>query len=156
MEKQLCVWIDSDLKDVLIKRAQHERATLRDIVEGILQQDVAREQSELLQRQAFPVLHELLEDEIRQSMAQLRMHLREDLHREIVEEMQRLVQTSENRLTQLTGRVVRDVTVLRRFLYALATELVDSEFARNIYEEAREKAARELATRPSVKKAAAS
>jgi predicted HicB family RNase H-like nuclease len=46
MEKQLNVWIAEDLKDALTERAQQEKTTLRDVVEGTLQQDVARARGE--------------------------------------------------------------------------------------------------------------
>ena len=155
MDKQLCVWIDSDLKDALVERAQRENATLRDIVAGILWVDVTRERSEVVHQQIFPVLRELIQTEVRNSLAQLRLEVREDMHVEILEGVRDLARISESRLARLLTRIIRDVSVLHQFLYALVARMVNAEFARNAYADAQEKAAQELAVRPPAKKAAA-
>ncbi len=154
MEKQLNVWIAEDLKDALTERALQEKTTLRDVVEGILQQDIARARGEEIQQQALPVLRDLMQTEVRKGFAQLRNDLREDLEIEILEEMRNLTRTSESRLARLIVRVARDTGVLRRFLYALVARLVDLEFAQEAYEDAKAKTAHELSARSSAKKEA--
>ncbi len=155
MDKQLNVWIAEDLKEALTQRAQYDKSTLREVVEGILQQDVARARGEEIQQQALPVLRDLIQAEVRKGFAQLRNDLREDLEIEILEEMRHLTRTSENRLARLMVRVARDTGVLRRFLYALVARLTDLEFAQEAYEDAKAKTAQELSARSSAKKEAA-
>jgi hypothetical protein len=125
--------------------------TLRKVVENILRMDVAHERSEIIQ-QAFPLLRELMQIEIRKGFAQLRADMREDMHTEIINEVRRLVQVSENRLVRLIVRVAGDTGVIRRFLYALAARVVDGVFAREAYNNAQEKAAKELTTCTTSKK----
>lgn len=152
MDKQLNVWIDSELRDALTERAQRDHTTLRKVVENILRMDVAHERSEIIQQQAFPLLRELMQIEIRKGFAQLRTDVREDMHTEIINEVRGLVQVSESHLARLIVRVAGDTGVIRRFLYALAARVVDVVFARDAYENAKEKVAKELTTRSASKK----
>jgi hypothetical protein len=144
---QLNVWIDGDLKVALAERAKREGKTLTDLVEGILQQDVARERGEIIEQQALPVIRDIVQSELRKMGSQLRTDLREDMQLEIVESIKTMTRTSDNRLAALIVRTVRDGHIIRRLLFALTAKLVSAAFAQEAYENAKEKAGQELAAR---------
>src|SRR6266566_7366588 len=150
--KQLNVWIDADLKDTLTERADREGKTMKDLVEGILRQDVARERGEMIEQQSLPVISEIIDTKLRKYLAQLRTDLREDLRLEILEEVKTITRNSDNRLAELIVRAVRDAGIIRRVLYALVAKMVSPAFAQEAYENAREKAGQELASRVTAKK----
>src|SRR5258708_17270727 len=144
MEKQLNVWIDGDLKQALAERAEGEGRALTNLVEGILQQDMARVRGEIMEQQAMPVVRDIVQSELRRSIAQLRSDLREDMETEIVEAIRTMTRNSDNRLAGLIVRTVRDGGILRRLLFALMSKLVTPAFAQEAYEQAKEKAGQEL------------
>ena len=58
-EKQLNVWIDSDLKDALAERAKREKTSVTDLTEDILRQDMARQNGEVIEQQSLPIIREM-------------------------------------------------------------------------------------------------
>lgn len=146
-EKQLNVWIDSELKDALVDRAKREHTSMKRLVEGILGQDIARMSGNVIEQQAMPIVRDLVQSELRRSMVQLRSDLRDDMETEIVEPIQTMMHDSHKRLASLAGRAVRHGGLIQRMLIALASKLVSPEYAQEIYEDAKdtkEKAGQEL------------
>lgn len=152
--KQLNVWIDSDLKDALSERAEREGKKLKELVEHILRQDVARERGEIIEQQSLPVISDIIDSRLRKATAQLRADLLEDMHLEILEAIKTMIRNSDNRLASLIVRAVRDAGIIRRLLYALVAKTHGADFATEAYESAREKAGQELASRITAKKEA--
>jgi hypothetical protein len=149
--KQLNVWIDGDLKDALSARAEREGKKLKELVEHILRQDVARERGEIIEQQSLPVISEILESKLRKVTAQLRHDLREDMQLEVIQQIKTITRNSDNRLA---GLIVRDAGIIRRMLYALVAKTHGTDFASEAYESAREKAGQELSSRAMAKKEA--
>lgn len=152
--KQLNVWIDGDLKDALSERAEREGKKLKELVEHILRQDVARERGEIIEQQSLPVISDIIDSRLRKATAQLRADLLEDMHLEILEAIKTMIRNSDNRLASLIVRAVRDAGIIRRLLYALVAKTHGADFATEAYESAREKAGQELASRITAKKEA--
>ncbi len=152
--KQLNVWIDGDLKDALSERAEREGKKLKELVEHILRQDVARERGEIIEQQSLPVISDIIDSRLRKATAQLRADLLEDMHLEILEAIKTMIRNSDNRLASLIVRAVRDAGIIRRLLYALVAKTHGAAFATEAYESAREKAGQELASRITAKKEA--
>lgn len=152
--KQLNVWIDGDLKDALTERAEREGKKLKELVEHILRQDIARERGEIIEQQSLPVISEILESKLRKATAQLRNDLREDMQFEMIEQIKTITRNSDNRLAGLIVRTVRDAGIIRRMLYALVAKTHGTDFASEAYESAREKAGQELSSRAMAKKEA--
>lgn len=152
--KQLNVWIDGDLKDALSERAEREGKKLKELVEHILRQDVARERGEIIEQQSLPVISDIIDSKLRKATAQLHADLLEDMHLEILEAIKTMIRNSDNRLASLIVRAVRDAGIIRRLLYALVAKTHGAAFATEAYESAREKAGQELASRITAKKEA--
>jgi len=147
-EKQLNVWIDGHLKDTLAKQAEYEELSVKEFTERIITKAVTQYQGEVLEKQALPIIRDLVQSELRKALAQMLMELREDVHAEIIQQMKYLTQRSDEhhseRIAALSVRTVRDSSINRHLLYSLLAKSQGIAFARDAYEHAKEKAAREL------------
>jgi uncharacterized protein YqeY len=146
-EKQLNVWIDGDLKDALAERAKREKKSVTDLTEDILRQDMARQNGEVIEQQSLPVIREIVTLEIRRAMAQLFKDLRGEMHGDLMEEIKRVSSHSDDRLTKLIVRAVRDAGISRRLVIAHLSKAYGPDFARSAYESAQEDAGKDLAGR---------
>jgi len=150
-DKQLNVWIDSHLKDALAERAKHEKRSLTDLTESILQQDMARKNGEAVEQQALPILREIVTTEVRRGMAQLLNDLRDEIHLDLMEEIKTVMDHGDDRLAKLIVRAVRDTGISRRLVIAHLSQAYGSDVARSAYESAMEDVGKELAGKGTVK-----
>ncbi len=150
-EKQLNVWIDSDLKDALTERAKREKTSVTDLTEDILRQDMARQNGEIIEQQALPIIREIVTTEVRKGIAQLLNDLRNELHPDLMEEIKMVTRISDDRLAKLVVRAVRDAGISRRLVIAHLSKAYGPDFARSAYESAKEDAGKELATKSTAK-----
>lgn len=150
-EKQLNVWIDSSLKDALTERAKREKKSVTDLTEDILRQDMARQNGEVIEQQSLPIIREIVTMELRKGMAQLLRDLRDEMHVDLMEEIKTVSSHSDDRLTKLIVRAVRDAGISRRLVIAHLSKAYGPDFARSAYESAQEDAGKELAGRVTAK-----
>ncbi len=150
-EKQLNVWIDSNLKDALAERAKREKKSVTDLTEDILRQDMARQNGEIIEQQALPIIREIVTTEVRKGMAQLLNDLRDELHLDLMEEIKTVTHRSDDRIAKLVVRAVRDAGISRRLVIAHLSKAYGPDFARSAYESAKEDAGKELASKATTK-----
>ncbi len=129
-DKQLNVWIDSDLKDALAERAKREKKSVTDLTEDILRQDMARQNGEIIEQQALPIIREIVTTEVRKGIAQLLNDLRDELHLDLLEEIKTVVHRSDDRLAKLVVRAIRDAGISRRLVIAHLSKAYGPDFAR--------------------------
>jgi hypothetical protein len=146
-EKQLNVWIDSDLKNALAERAKREKTSVTDLTEDILRQDMARQNGEVIEQQSLPIIREIVAMEVRKGLAQLLSDLHDEMHGALMAEIKTASDHSDDRLTKLIVRAVRDAGICRRLVIAHLSKAYGPDFARSAYGSAQEDAGKELAGR---------
>ncbi len=151
---QLNVWISVEAKAYLDERFKQEGRHLNEQIEDYIRQDMAVHHGEIVEQQSLPMISEIIETKIRKATAQLRTDLREDMQLEMIEQIKTITRNSDNRLAGLIVRAVRDSGIIRRLLYALVAKTHGTAFATEAYDDAREKAGQELASRITAKKEA--
>lgn len=98
MEKQLSVWIDGELKEALIERAQQENVPLKHLIEDILGQSIAHYRGEMIERQALPVIREAMRRELRKAFTQLLTTMRQDMNPKMIGQMTTMTQQSAHQM----------------------------------------------------------
>jgi|SRR5579859_1509593 len=155
MEKQLNVWIDEQMKEALTRRAQQKALSVKQLIQYMISQEVAEYQAEIMEKQALPMIRDLVQSELRKALDQHLGKLQEDFHTEIVLPMKKTIRQSNERTSKhiseriaaLSVRTVRDGSINRHLIYAHLAKSHGSVFAREAYEHAKEKAIRELEAR---------
>jgi hypothetical protein len=144
-DKQLNVWIRSDLRDAIREVAEQEGKTMTAVVEEFLAQGIARLRGEVLEQQSLPVVREAIHSAIGQANAQLYQALREVLHTEVLDDFKSLEKKGDDRLAALLVRAIREGGIARRMIYPLLARLVSESFATTVYQDAVEKTGKDLA-----------
>jgi len=150
-KQQISLWFDPTTRKLITELAgsQHTNA----FIEELVQHEAARRKGELLDTKILPVLRAMIQQEFLGVIAQLQTQLREEVHREnqenkadIVAEMKARERRSDDRLAGLIIRAIREGGISRRMLFTyLAKE--DASFAMEVYEDARSKVGKDIATR---------
>lgn len=123
------------------------------VVEELIRAGLSLKSGEIIAQRSLPVIHEIIEAALRNAQAQLRTDLREEMHREnqeskagIIAEMKARERRSDDRLASLIIRAIREGGISRRMLFTyLAKE--DAQFAMEVYEDAKAKVGKDIATR---------
>jgi hypothetical protein len=139
--KQLDMTIRADLRDFVEEEHIRTGKPTNSIVDELLEFAIAHRRGEITEQQS---LHDIVESALSRTKAELRAELREDMRQEIVEALQEVIRQSTDRMIALLVRAVRDVAIIRRLVYTIIAKAYTPEFARQIYEDAREKAGKEL------------
>lgn len=142
--RQLNVWIQEDLRGYVAKRAEKEERHMNDIVAELIQNDIARHDTQFVEQNSLLVIQELVAAEVRRAHAQLRYDLREDWQQETASFIRR-IQRYYDRQLDLLVIAVRNSSMIRRLVYASLSKAYGSDFARTVYENAKEKTQEELA-----------
>jgi hypothetical protein len=122
-------------------------------IEELIHQEIARRKGEFVENSVLPLLREAIQQEFLRAISQLQTNIREQMHREnqeskadIVAEMKARERRSDDRLAGLIIRAIREGGISRRMLFTyLAKE--DATFAMEVYEDARSKVGKDIATR---------
>ena len=146
-KQQLNVSIDEDLKHALDKKSKREGRTITAIVEEWIQQDTAREQGKLLERQSLPLVRETIREEVRKSNAELYTRLHDAMILEIRDTLKENIAQSTTRLARLITRTVRDSGIIRRLVYTFLSKTHGKVFAAKGYERAEQQTMQELSER---------
>jgi hypothetical protein len=142
---QLNVWIPKDLKDYLADRAKRDnKQGMNVVVAELIRQERAREQGEVVEQQSLPVLQEMMRLEVRQALAEHRREVREDRLLEL-DEQRDYLRRGFDRMAALIVHAIRNGGIGRRLSYSLLAKAYGSTFAQSAFEDAKEKAQRELA-----------
>lgn len=146
-KQQLNVSIDEDLKHAIDQKSKREGRTITAIVEAWIQQDTAREQGEVLERQSLPLVRETIREEVRRSNAELYTRIHDAMIREIRDTLKENIAQSTTRLAKLMTRTVRDSGIIRRLVYAFLSKTHGKVFATKGYEHAEQQTMKELSER---------
>ncbi len=129
-------------------------------LEELVQQEAARRRGEIIDAAILPVLREVIQQEFLRAISQLLTDLREELRRQhvslqeelrheeaaIIAEMKARERRSDDRLAGLIIRAIREGGISRRMLFTyLAKD--DSQFAMEVYEDAKAKVGKDIANR---------
>jgi predicted transcriptional regulator len=144
-DKQLNVWIRSDLRDAIREVAEQRGRTMTTVVEELLAQGIARLRGEVIEQQSLPVVREAIQREVERANAQLAQTLREWLSTEFLNELTAREKKGDDRLAALVVRAIREGGLARRLLYPLLARLISESFAATAYQDAVEKTGKDLA-----------
>lgn len=133
MEKQLSVWINGELKEALIERARQENVPLKHLIEDILGQSMAHYRGEMIERQALPVIREVMRRELRKAFTQLLTTMRQDMNPKMIDQMTTVTQQSAH---QMAVHLCRHGTINRQLLYTLLSHTIGETLAHDAYEQA--------------------
>ncbi len=150
-KRQLNVRLDSLTCETITELAKGEHTNA--FIEKLVQQEAARRKGELIDSKLLPVMREMIQQEFLRVVADLRTDLREEMHREtqenkadIIAEMKARERRSDDRLASLIIRGIREGGISRRMLFTyLAKD--DSQFAMEVYEDAKVKVGKDIAAR---------
>jgi len=120
---------------------------MNSITDELLALGIAVKRGEVIEQQSLPVIREIIQTELRKALAQQRTDQREDMALEFTNEIKPLTRASDNRLAALIVRALRDSNIARRLAYANLARAFGSDFANKAYEDAKDKAGKELANR---------
>jgi hypothetical protein len=144
---QLNVWIPKDLKDYVSDRAKRDnKQGMNVVVAELIRQERAREQGGIIEQQSLPVLQEMIREEVRQALAEHRRESRADRLLELNEQRDYL-RRGFDRMAALIVHAIRNAGIGRRLSYSLLAKAYGSTFAQAAFEDAKEKAQRELTPR---------
>ena len=147
LKKRLDVTINSDLRDFIAEEAERTGKAMNTVTDELLSHAVAYRRGEMIEQQSLPVIREIVQSELRKSVAQLLLDFRETLLVELLHEIKEVTRTSDNRIISLIVRMMRDTGIARRMVYAVTSKLVSPTFASQAFEDAREKTGKDIATR---------
>jgi hypothetical protein len=145
-DKRIDAWIPGDCKDYLMERAKQEDRSMNQLLAELIQQERAREQGAVIEQQSLPVIREIVQSELRKQLAQQRLDLREDMHLEFVNEIKTLLRASDNRIAAFLVKIFRHANIGQRLIYTVLARAHGSDYAAKVYEDASQKAGRDLRT----------
>jgi hypothetical protein len=152
MRKRLDVLVDADHYEYVKDQSEQTGIPMNVIADELLSIGIAVKRGEVIEQQSLPVIREIVSTELRKQLAQHRSNLREDITLEVVNELKEVAHKGDNRLAAIMMRIARDGAIIRRLVYTLLAKAHGPDFAWNVYEDAKEKAGKELANRPAREK----
>ena len=123
------------------------------VVEELVRLGLSLKNGEVVAQRSLPVIHEIIDTALRNAEARLLTDLRAAMHHEsqeskanIISEMKARERRSDDRLASLIIRAIREGGISRRMLFTyLAKD--DVQFAMEVYEDAKAKVGKDIATR---------
>ncbi len=141
--KQLNVWLPVELRDYVAQRAEDEKRGMNLIIADLIRQDMVQRQSDLVQGNTLALVREMLTEEMQKAHTQLRRSLRDDREAE-AEEARDWMKKQVDRLAGLSVMAIRNAGIARRLVYAVLSKAHGPTFAKAVYDDAVEKAKKEL------------
>jgi hypothetical protein len=145
--KRLDVQIGVERYDYIKDESDRTGIPMNMIADDLLSIGMAVKRGEVIEQQSLPVIREIVQTELRKANAQLRTDMREDMQLEFTGEIKTLLRAHTDRLAALIVRTFRHANITQRLTYALLSKAHGPEFARRAFEDASEKAGRDLAAR---------
>ena len=115
--------------------------------EELLQAGLSLKKGEMVEQQSLPVIRDIVQNELRKTVAQLRNDLREDMRLDLLAEIKTLGRRSDDRLAALIVKAIRDAGIGRRMIYALLAKTAGPNFTQEVFQDAVEKVGKDLASR---------
>lgn len=145
--KRLDVQIDAERFDYIKEEAERSGKAMNVISDELIAIGIAVKRGEVIEQQSLPVIREIIDTSLRKQLAQQRSDLREDMALELTNEIKAITRNSDNRLAALIVRTLRDANIARRLMYTLLAKAYGAEFAMKAYEDASQKAGRDISNR---------
>jgi len=117
------------------------------ITDELISIGIAVKRGEIIEQQSLPVIREIIDISLRKQLARQRDAIREDMQLEFTNEIKAITRSSDNRLAALIVKTLRDANIARRLMYTLLAKAYGSQFAMTAYEDASQKAGRDISTR---------
>lgn len=149
MRKRLDVLIDEERYTYIKETSDTSGFPMNTITDELLAIGIAVKRGEVIEQQSLPVIREIITSELRKAFATQRDTIREDMSLEFTNEFKAITRASDNRLAALIVRTLRDANISRRLMYTILAKAYGADFALKAYEDASQKAGRDLANRPS-------
>jgi hypothetical protein len=143
--KRLDVYVKADLRDFVYEESERTGKPLNATTDELLEVAIAFKRGEIIEQQSLPVISDIVYTALRRHRAELRAELKEDMHMEVVDVLRETIRKATDRVVKLNIRTLRDTIVIRRLVYTIIAKAYGKEFARSIFEDARDKAGQELA-----------
>lgn len=115
------------------------------ITDELLAIGIAVKRGEVIEQQSLPVIREIIDTSMRKHLARQREEIREDMALEYTNEIKAITRSSDNRLAALIVKTLRDANIARRLMYTLLAKAYGGKFAMEAYEDASQKAGRDIA-----------
>jgi hypothetical protein len=149
MRKRLDVQIDEERYSYIKDTSDTNGTPMNIIADELLAIGIAVKRGEVIEQQSLPVIREIINSELRKAFSTQRETIREDMALEFTNEFKAITRASDNRLAALIVRTLRDANISRRLMYTMLAKAYGASFATQAYEDASQKAGRDLANRPS-------
>jgi|SRR5579859_7066433 len=136
MKKQLGLRIEARLKDGLDERAERTNTPATSILEGYIEAGLARDNGELIEQSSLPAIRAAVREEVNRAMAELYQQLSADL--------QKSARRSDDRLSALIVKAARSAGIAQRMTLSIADKVMGRDPALKAYNDAREKAGKDI------------
>jgi hypothetical protein len=147
MRKRLDVQIDEKRYEYIKEASDKSGIPMNVITDELLSLGIAVKSGEVIEQQSLPVIREIVSAELRKGFAAQRDMIREDMQLELTNEIKAMTRSSDNRLASLIVKTLRDANIARRLMYTLLAKAHGPQFAMTAYEDASQKAGRDIANR---------
>jgi hypothetical protein len=137
MKKQLGLRVEATLKDGLKEQAERAGKAETTLLEEYIAAGLARDAGELIEHNSLPAIREAVREEVARSM--------QEVYQQLSTELQRSARRSDDRLAALIVKAIRGAGIGWRLVFALLAKQSTYDTAFKAYEDAREKAGKELA-----------
>ncbi len=149
MRKRLDIQISEERYSYIKDVSDTSGIQMNSITDELLAIGIAVKRGEVIEQQSLPVIREIITSELRKAFATQRDALREDMALEFTNEFKAVSRASDNRLAALIVKTLRDANIARRLMYTILAKAYGADFALKAYEDASQKAGRDLANRQS-------
>jgi hypothetical protein len=147
MRKRLDVHIDEERYEYIKGVSDRSGTPMNVIADELLAIGIAVKRGEVIEQQSLPVIREIVDTSLRKHLARQRETIREDMQLEFTNEIKAISRASDNRLAALIVKTLRDANIARRLMYTILAKAYGSQFAMTAYEDASQKAGRDIAHR---------
>jgi outer membrane PBP1 activator LpoA protein len=137
VKKRLDIRIAEELRDGIDLVASRDGHTLTTVVERYIEKGLARDNGELIEQSSLPAIRAAVREEVAKAMTELYQQLSADL--------QKSAKRSDDRLAALIIKAARSAGIAQRMLLSLAGKVLGQDAAMRAYEDAREKAGKDIA-----------
>jgi hypothetical protein len=147
VRKRLDVQIEAERFEYIKNESESTGKAMNVISDELIAIGIAVKRGEIIEQQSLPVIREIIDTSLRKHLAVQRNELREDMSLEFTNEIKAISKNSDNRLAALIVRTLRDANIARRLMYTLLAKAHGVDFALKAYEDASEKAGRDISNR---------
>ncbi len=136
-KERLYFRIPVELRHKLDARLQGNETTITALMERYITEGLARDAGELIEESSLPAVSQAVRIELKRGLEELRASMIADL--------QKAARRSDDRLAALIVKAARSAGIGWRLAYANLAKVMGTDQASQVYEDAKEKVAKEIA-----------